>query len=255
MQVLAVLQARVNSTRLPGKVLMPILGQAMLAHQIKRLQEVKQFQKIIIATSKQTSDDAIEELSQHLNVECYRGELDDVLDRYYQASKNAKAQHVVRVTGDCPLIDSKIIEAVVEMHINSQYDYTSNIEPATFPDGLDVEVFKFSTLEKTWHEAKKTSEREHVTLYIRNHPELFSQQNFSYHEDLSHLRWTVDEPEDFDFVTKVYQALYPKKAFFDVNDILQLLKENPYLQTINEKFTRNEGLMKSLAEEKESGDE
>mgnify|MGYP001942273858 CR=1 FL=1 len=253
MQVLAILQARFNSTRLPGKVLKPILGKAMLAQQVERLQQVKSVDKLIIATSSQASDDVIEQLCQKLAVNCYRGSLDDVLDRYYQASKNHQAQHIVRITGDCPLIDIDIVEQVVNMHTTSNFDYTSNIQPATFPDGLDVEIFKFSALEKAWLGANKPSEREHVTLYIRNNPDLYNCQNFTHTKDLSHLRWTVDEPEDFDFVTKVYQALYQKKPFFNYSDIISLLIEQPHLQTINQKYIRNEGLLKSQAQDKELG--
>lgn len=251
MQVLMVLQARVSSTRLPSKVLKPILGKPMLAHQILRLKKVKLVDKIVVATSVQRDDDDIEKLCNKLKIECYRGKLDDVLDRYYQACLAYKPTHVVRVTGDCPLIDSDIIDQVIKLHLDNNYDYSSNCAPPTLPDGLDVEIFTFSALEKAWLTSKLPSEREHVTLFIRNNPDLFSMQNFSYHNDLSTLRWTVDEAADFEFVTQIYEALYPKNKYFNLRDILTLLQERPNLSTINQHFNRNEGLIKSLMKDKE----
>ena len=201
---------------------------------------------MIIATSEHSSDDGIATLCQTLNIDCFRGSLTDVLDRYYQAAKQYSASHVVRLTGDCPVIDHQIIDQVIALHLNSHVDYTANCEPPTLPDGLDVEVFTFKALEHAWHESKKPSEREHVTLFIRNNPELFICQNYRYKEDLSYLRWTVDEPEDFKFITKVYQELYQHKPDFLLKDILLLLAQQPTLKNINKKFTRNEGLKKSI---------
>jgi len=255
MRVLMILQARFSSTRLPGKVLKPILGQAMLAHQITRLQQATLFDKLIVATSKLSSDDGIAELCDKMNIEFYRGELDDVLDRYYQASIQYHPKHIVRVTGDCPLIDSDIIDQVIDMHIHSDYDYTSNCIPPSLPDGLDVEVFTFEALKKAWQESRKVSDREHVTPFMRNNPASFTVQNYFYRENHSHLRWTVDEPEDFEFVTCVYQALYEEIPYFKLKDILALLEKEPSLQLINQKFKRNEGLLKSQAKEKELGDD
>jgi spore coat polysaccharide biosynthesis protein SpsF len=251
MQVLMILQARYNSSRLPGKVLKPILGKPMLAHQIERLQTVQHCNKLIVATSKMSSDDAIEQLCKYLAVDCYRGDLDDVLDRYYQASIPYNPDHIVRVTGDCPLIDSEIVDQVINFHINSQFDYTSNCIPPTLPDGLDVEVFTYSALKEAWLNSKLPSEREHVTPYIRNNPQSFSVQNFFYKQDYSHLRWTVDEAEDFELVTEIYQALYIKKPNFGLNDILTLLDSTPNLTHINQKYKRNEGFIKSQAKDKE----
>lgn len=245
-KVIAILQARMTSSRLPGKVLKPILGKPMLAHQIARVQQAENIDHLIIATSEHSSDDEIASLCQSLNIDCFRGSLTDVLDRYYQAANQYSATHVVRLTGDCPIIDHKIIDQVIALHLNSRFDYTANCEPPTLPDGLDVEVFTFKALEYAWQKSKKPSEREHVTPFIRNNPDLFMCQNYRYKEDLSYLRWTVDEPEDFDFITKVYQELYQHKPDFLLTDILLLLAQQPTLKNINKQFIRNEGLIKSI---------
>ncbi|MDB4281777.1 glycosyltransferase family protein [Paraglaciecola sp.] len=248
-----ILQARVSSTRLPGKVLKLIIGKAMLAHQIARVQRAKLVDKIIIATSEDRSDDAIAQLCEHLSIPCFRGNLLDVLDRFYQASLAFPSEVIVRLTGDCPLIDSDIIDEVIDAHLNGSNNYTSNCEPASFPDGLDVEVFNYSALKTTWTNAKKPSEREHVTLFIRNHPELFSCGSVQHDTDLSNLRWTVDEKEDFIFVEQIYQALYRPNPAFTFNDILHYLEQYPDVAKINQSFTRNEGLLTSEKKDKEQG--
>jgi len=248
-----ILQARMSSSRLPNKVLKPLLGKAMLAHQLDRLQRTKLVDNIIVATSNETNDDAIAQLCDELNINCFRGSLDDVLDRYYQASQQFPSEHIVRITGDCPLIDPAVIDEVIALHQVQGSDYTSNCQPATFPDGLDVEVFTRSALSLAWQQAKKPSEREHVTAYIRNNSESFKQVNYSHHVNLSHYRWTVDEPEDFELIDKIYQNLYPKKPRFGLTDVLELLQQQPELTKINQQFTRNEGLIKSLIKDKELG--
>ncbi len=248
-ETLIILQARMSSSRLPNKVLMPILTKPMLAHQIARLSKVKTPHKLIIATSEQSSDDAIAALCEQLNVACYRGSLDDVLARYYHAARHAndhkKIKHIVRLTGDCPLIDADIIDKVISLYLSKKVDYCSNCAPATLPDGLDVEVFSLAALKKAYQLAKKPSEREHVTPFLRNNPQLFSTINYTHQPDLSHFRWTVDEPEDFELVTKIYQALYPKNANFSLTDILVLIEEQPLLSQINQSIMRNEGIIKS----------
>ena len=252
-EILIILQARMSSSRLPNKVLMPILGKPMLAHQVDRLSKLKTPHKLIIATSTQASDDPIaqlcEQLSQQHNLSCFRGPLNDVLARYYQAavkfSENKINTNIVRITGDCPLIDSEIIDKVIELFLTSNCDYCSNCTPATLPDGLDVEIFSFSALEKAYQLAKQPSEREHVTPFMRNNPQLFTIDNYNHHPDLSHYRWTVDNPEDFELITNIYQALYPNNPDFNLADILQLMQQQPELSKINQQFIRNEGLITS----------
>lgn len=257
--ILIILQARMSSSRLPGKVLKEILGKPMLEHQLQRLSHISTPHQLIVATSDNTSDNAIEALCRQLNVGCYRGDLDDVLTRYYHAAQSVnqdkKIKHIVRITGDCPLIDANIIDEVITHYINQQVDYCSNCAPPTLPDGLDVEIFSFTALKQAFEQAIQPSEREHVTPFIRNNPQLFSTANYRYQTDLSHLRWTVDEPEDFDFVTQVYHNLYNKKMYFTMNDILLLLSKQPSLKNINNNYHRNEGLSRSLIEDKEQAHE
>ena len=246
---LIILQARLSSSRLPGKVLKQILGKPMLERQLQRLSHIKTPHQLLIATSNEDSDLAIVKLSQQLNIDCFQGDLEDVLSRYYHAAlsadKDNKIKHIVRLTGDCPLIDPNIIDEVISLYLAKQVDYCSNCDPATLPDGLDIEIFSLKALKIAYKQATLPSEREHVTPYIRNNPLLFSKVNYLYHSDFSHLRLTVDEPEDFELVTKIYESLYPKKPMFNLDDILTLLKKRPSLTHINQKFIRNEGLVKS----------
>lgn len=248
--ILAILQARVSSSRLPGKVLKPILGKPMLVHQIERVLQSQRIDQLIVATSADKSDDDLENMCRQINIPYFRGSLNDVLDRFYQAAKIWQPQHVVRLTGDCPLIDPEIIDAMIDYYLAGGYDYASNAVQSTFPDGLDVEIFRFFNLETVWKEASLPSQREHVTPFIHQQPERFRIGQYRNTEDLSHLRWTVDEPEDFALVTRIYEALYPINPEFRMTDVLELLQQRPDLAAINQKFERNEGLKKSLNEDR-----
>ncbi len=247
--IVALLQARYSSTRLPGKVLKPILGQPMLARQIERLRRARACQTLVVATSDHPEDSAIAELCRSLGVACHRGSLTDVLDRMYQAALPYSPSHVVRLTGDCPLADWTVIDRVVDLAMEGDYDYASNTIPPTFPDGLDVEVMRFQSMQTAWREATLPSEREHVCPFLHTRPERFRLGNLSNPQDLSGLRWTVDEPADFDFVSAVYEALYPGNSAFTTADILDLTRRAPELSGINQGYLRNEGYLKSLAED------
>lgn len=244
--ILALLQARVSSSRLPNKVLRPILGRPMLALQIERILRTQGIDKLVIVTSTEPEDDTIEQLCMTIGVECFRGSLNDVLDRFYQAAKLYKPNHVVRLTGDCPLADPEVIERLIRFHLNGNYDYTSNALEPTYPDGLDAEVMRFSILEKAWCEASSNACREHVTLFLYQNPQLFRIGIEKNLVDLSHLRWTVDELADFELVEKIYRKFYLCHPHFAMQDILYFLEEYPELKTLNTIFKRNEGLEKSL---------
>ncbi|MES2353791.1 MAG: glycosyltransferase family protein [Pseudomonadota bacterium] len=246
MNILAILQARTSSTRLPGKVLKPILGRPMIERQIERLRRAKNFDRLIVATSDDANDSALAELCAELSVDCFRGSLNDVLDRFYQAALPHQPQHVVRLTGDCPLADPGLIDAVIAMHIANGNDYTANCLQATFPDGLDVEVVRFSALAEAWREARLPSQREHVLPFIHSAPERYQIGHYRNDVDLSNLRWTVDEPGDYDLVSHIYEALYPANPAFTTADILMLLEKEPVLRTLNTHYVRNEGFLKSL---------
>jgi spore coat polysaccharide biosynthesis protein SpsF len=244
--MLAILQARCSSSRLPNKVLKPLLGVPMLARQIERVKRAKLIDKLIVATSEDVSDDPLAELCSDLHIPCFRGSLHDVLDRYYQAASIYTPDDVVRLTGDCPLADPSVIDMVIQEHLMSGADYTANCVQPSFPDGLDVEVFKFAVLKQAWEEAKLSSQREHVTLFIHRQPERFQLHHVRSGQDLSHLRWTVDNPEDFDLVSRIYSSLYPQNPHFTTADVLALLDEDVALANINQHLERNEGLQKSL---------
>lgn len=251
MRVLAILQARVSSTRLPGKVLKPLLGKPMLIRQIERIKRCRLIDKLVVATSVDSSDDALADVLSQAGIACFRGSLDDVLERFYQAAKPYQPEHVVRLTGDCPLADSILIDEAINAHLVSGADYTSTALNPTYPDGLDVEVIRFAALERAWREGSLPSEREHVTPYIYRHPELFHLMSVEQAENMSTLRWTVDEPADFAFVERVYSELYPVNPVFVMDDVLALLKRRPEFLGINAQFERNEGFKKSLLADKQ----
>ncbi len=247
--MIAILQARFSSSRLPGKVLEDILGEPMIFRQIERALRSGRIEGLIVATSSDVSDDPLADMCRRKGIECFRGNLDDVLDRFYHSALQCGPDHIVRITGDCPLLDPDVMDRIIEKHFEDNFDYTSNTAPPTFPDGLDVEVFRFSALADAWREAKLPSEREHVTPYIRNNPDRYRMGNLLNGEDLSSLRWTVDEKRDLDFVRRVYEYLHPEKPAFGMKDVLNLLKQKPELMEINGGIARNEGYFKSLRED------
>lgn len=250
--IAAVLQARFTSTRLPGKILKPILGKPLLALELERVLRASNLDHVVLATSQDVSDDAVESLVNQINnpnLSCFRGSLDDVLDRFYRAAKPLNPDYVVRLTGDCPLIDPSLIDQVIALHKMGGYDYTSNVHPPTFPDGLDVEVMTWRAAEEAWKKATLKSEREHVTPFLHSQPSRFRIGNLTNTEDLSALRWTVDTPEDFEVVTRIYQALYPINPRFTTSDICLWLAENPEVASLNRRFHRNEGYEKSIRDD------
>jgi spore coat polysaccharide biosynthesis protein SpsF len=250
--ILALIQARFSSTRLPGKVLRPILGKPMLLHQLERVRAARMPDRVAVATSRDRSDDPVAFLCEEAGFPCFRGDLEDVLDRFYRAAEAlGPAEQVIRLTGDCPLADPAVIDAVAERHLAEGNDYTSNVMPPTFPDGLDVEILRLEALKRAWREAELPSQREHVTPYVNRHPNLFRIGNLANGEDLSALRWTVDEPEDFEFVSRIYGELYPTNPRFGMGDVLELLAREPEWASVNRRFLRNEGMAKSLERDRE----
>ena len=248
--IVAVIQARMGSRRLPGKVLLDLKGKPDLWHVVTRVSRAKKIDKIVVATTTLPEDCQIEELCQRENIDVFRGSVDDVLDRFYQAVSNLqkqgnKIEFVVRITADCPLIDPEIIDAVIDRIKEGNYDYVSNVIPPTYPDGLDVEVFTVNALKDAYEHAQLTSDREHVTPFIINSGSL-KKSNISHSVDLSSLRWTLDEPEDYEFIRQIFNYLYDQNPRFTMSDVLHLLTTHPELQRINKKFLRNEGYQRSL---------
>lgn len=230
--IAGIIQARMGSTRLPGKVLMKISKYPMLWHVISRVQQASILDHVVVATSEAEADEPVVTLCREIETACFRGSEDDVLDRFYQTAHAIDADIIVRVTADCPLLDPNVLEKTVELFQASPCDYASNTIDRTFPDGLDVEVFSFTALAQAWGEAQLMSEREHVTSYIWKNPELFNIQQYTQDQSLSHLRWTVDEPEDMEFVRCVYKHLYQPGHTFLMEDVVKLLEEHPELLAI-----------------------
>jgi len=247
-KVVAIIQARMSSSRLPGKVLMPLANKPVLAHIVERLSYCKMIDKIVVATTNEVSDDLVADYCDNNNIDCYRGSLEDVLDRYYQTAKIHHADPIVRITGDCPVIDPVVVDAVITGYLSGEYDcYGLGGE---FPDGLDCTVFSFSAIEKAWKEAKLQSEREHVGPYIENNPHLFRNGALELFQGLSQQRWTLDELNDYELLSKIFNELYRLDSPFLTHEILQFIQNNPDLLAINSKIVRNEGYLKSLQEDK-----
>ncbi|MCD6248974.1 MAG: glycosyltransferase family protein [candidate division Zixibacteria bacterium] len=236
--ILGILQARMSSSRLPGKVLKTIMNRPMLELQLERLSRVKRMDKLIVATSDQPDDAPIAELCERLGVDCFRGSLHDVLERYYQAALEYQPDYIVRLTGDCPVTDPDVIDHVIDSCVSGQYDYVSNTIIPTYPHGLDVEVFPFASLEKAQKVAQLPYQREHVTPYLYQNPEIFNVANVTNSTNLSVWRWTVDEPEDFELISAIYEALYPNDPEFGTMDIVKFLKDHPEIAVINSKHQR-----------------
>jgi spore coat polysaccharide biosynthesis protein SpsF len=221
--VLAILQARMSSRRLPGKVLAPVLGQPMIQRQIERIRRSTELDKLVVATSSGRDDDAIAALCDGIGQPCFRGLLDDVLGRFVGALDSyGPADHVVRLTADCPLIDWTIIDRCVREHIATASDYTSNAIVRTFPDGLDVEVIRAAALRAADAEAQDRESREHVTPFVYSKPDRFQITHVTQPDDLAALRWTVDRPDDLAFVREVYASLYDRNPRFTSDDVLNL---------------------------------
>lgn len=252
MKIIAVTQARYGSSRLPGKVLKTVNGKTLLQLHLERILQSSKIDELIVATTVENEADAIETLAHKMGLKAYRGSINDVLDRFYQAVKNEQPDYVVRITSDCPLIDATVIDAVIEACLANNCDYCSNTINPTYPDGVDVEVMKFSALEKAWKEAVLTSEREHVTPYIWKNSTakggtLFKGISFENKQDYSGYRLTVDEAADFELISKLVTAIGDDKGWEEYVSYLDAHKE---LFEINAYIKRNEGLMKSFAQDK-----
>jgi len=246
--LVAIIQGRMGSTRLPGKILMEVMRRPLLSYQIERLRLSKLIARIIVATTTNAEDDPVVELAQGEKLEIYRGSEHDVLDRYYQAAKTFSAEHVMRLTADCPLIDIDICDRISNEYFTSGSDYVRTGE--TFAEGVDCEIMSFKALERSWRNAKLTSEREHVTLYIRNHTDQFTVKTLENETDDSKYRITVDEEADFHVVEAILKNLYIRaRSYFGIEAIKKFLKANPDIYALNANIVRNEGLLKSLAED------
>ncbi|MEG8947856.1 glycosyltransferase family protein [Rosettibacter firmus] len=235
--ITAIIQARVGSTRLPNKIFKEVCGKPILWHVVNRVSKSKIINNIIVATTNLKDDDVTENFCKENNILYHRGSSEDVLSRYYEAAQKFNGDLILRITSDCPLIDPKIIDKMLAefliLYEKEKLDYMSNSIVRTFPRGLDTEIFPLSVLEKVHFEAKEKYEREHVTPYIYQHPEIFKIKNYANEIDYSYYRWTLDTAEDLELIKIIYESLYNKKEIFLFDDILKLFNERPELIEIN----------------------
>jgi len=247
-----ILQARVGSTRFSNKVLADILGESMIWWVMHRVEKAKTPNIFILATTLNPEDDALVPIVEKKGWNLFRGSEEDVLDRYYQAAKFYTLDAIIRITGDCPLIDCKIIDKIADRFLKNSVDYATNTLKLTYPDGMDVEVFSYNALEKMWKEARLPSEREHVTPYIRKNPHLFELLNIENSKNLAHIRLSVDYEEDLELIREIYKALYKPGEIFHLDEIMSFLDKNPHLLEINRHIPINEGYLKSLREDEDA---
>jgi spore coat polysaccharide biosynthesis protein SpsF len=233
----AILQARVSATRLPGKVLMPVLGRPILSYNIERIRRAKTVKRVIVATTENREDDAIQRLCESESVPVFRGSEADVLDRIYRCMKLFGMERCAKLTADNPLVDPAVIDQVIGFDLAraGDYDYVSNNHPPTWQDGQEVEVFNASALEAAWLEATQPFQREHVTPFIWDQPERFRLGNVARAEDRWYrdYRWTLDYPEDYAFVKAVFETLYPARPDFGTEDVMELLRRQPEIHALN----------------------
>ena len=242
MTTIAIVQARMTSTRFPGKVLADLLGEPMVIRQLERISRSAVIDRIVLATSSDPTDDVLAEVATQHGIDVVRGDLNDVLKRFTQVMDIYNPDVVVRLTADCPLASPQVIDKVMEHFQSSHADYVSNTMSPTYPDGLDVEVVKAEVLRKVAELSNDAAEREHVTLGVYRRPELIKIENVENETDLSNLRWTVDTEEDFEFIQKIYEDLYPKNPNFDMDSVLDYLLRNPESNRTTSDAKRNAAL-------------
>ena len=247
MKPVVIIQVRMGSTRLPGKVLKKLNGITVLESLLNQLNYSKLLNDKIIATTSNLEDDVIVNFCKSKEIKCFRGSQDDVLDRYYNCAKKFSINTILRITSDCPLMDPQVVDNVIDFYLKNSYDYVNNFHKRTYPYGNDVEIFSLKVLEKVWEKATKPSEREHVTPYIYNNPDEFSLGWIENKENLSEFHWTVDRKEDLIFVQKIFKKISKRPIL--MKDIIDVIKDDPSLLEINKNTNPNEGYLKSIKEE------
>ena len=238
--ITAIIQARISSTRLPGKIMTRFSGNTLLGHIIGRISYSKYLSKIIVATTENPADDKLVEWLKTNNIEYFRGSESDVLNRYYATAKKFNANHIARITSDDPFKDPHIIDDVAQLYFENSLDFAFNNKPPSFAEGLDTEIFSFSALSIAETNAVDPFEREHVTQHFYRNPEKFSQKNLISSKDFSHLRWTIDTEQDLLMTKMVYENLYKPGQIFLADDILSLIERNPQIPLINQNVKRSD---------------
>jgi spore coat polysaccharide biosynthesis protein SpsF len=236
MKIVSTIEARMTSSRLPGKVLKPILGKPTLELLIERLRRAKHVQEIVVATTINSTDDPVEALTRRLGVHCFRGSEEDVLDRVLKAAKSVQADIIVEITGDCPLVEPQVVDQVVDAYLAHKVDYVSNHLKHTFPLGLITQVFSVKILQEVADTTQDPADREHVSLHIYEHPEKYRLHNVESHlpPEYADIRLTVDTPKDYQLIRTIYENLYPSNPSFTLWDVLAFLKQRPELLQINQ---------------------
>lgn len=241
----AIIQARLSSTRFPRKIFAEICNKPLIWHIVERLRYSKSISDVVLATTENPVDDELVEWGKNNNLKVFRGSEDDVLSRYYFAAIEFNADTILRITSDDPFKDPYVIDSVYRMYVDEQLDFAYNNNPPSFPEGLDTEIFSFSSISKAFHNSKDPFEREHVTQYFYRNPGFFKQKNFSYISDLSYLRLTIDTQEDFLMASIIYEKLYKENQIFKLNDIVNFIEKNQYLTIINQNVKRSSMYLKN----------
>jgi len=253
--IAVIIQARMSSTRLPEKIMLEVCGKSLLEHMILRIKKSKKIDKILVATTINKKDDVIEKFCKQKQIEYFRGPEDDVLSRYKLASDYLNSDTIVRICSDCPLLDSNIVDDVINIFQKGNYDYVNNLVPLprTYPDGLLVEVFSSKVLNESYVEAKKPSDREHVTFFMWNQPKRYNIYRLDYKEDLSKYRFNLDYSEDFIVIKAIYESLYPNNSNFLMRDIINWLNNHPEIMNINSHIKSNQGWKSAFKKDRELG--
>lgn len=240
-KIVSTIECRMTSSRLPGKVLLDAIDhKSMLEIMVERVKQVRQVDEIVIATTLNPQDDPIEALARKLTISCFRGSEEDVLSRVLNAARNAKADCIVELTGDCPLIDVEIVSQIIDLYLFNECDYASNCEPHTYPIGMDTQVFSYKALEEADKKGRTQEDREHVSWYIRQNPDRFRLLTLIAPPSLHYpdVQVTLDEADDYKLMKKILEKLYPMNKYFSCYDILKLLRENLELLEINKAVRR-----------------
>lgn len=239
--IVTVIQARTGSTRLPNKVLRPLAGKPLLVRMVERVTAARLAGTVVVATTREPADDPLVAVCRDAGLNCYRGDSSDLLDRHYQAGKLYQASAVIKIPSDCPLIDPRIIDRVIAHYLAHRggYDFVSNLHPATYPDGNDVEIMSMPALEIAWREARRPLEREHTTPFLWENPDRFRLANVPWETGLDYSmshRWTIDYEADYQFIAAVYDALYSSERHFTLEEILAFLSTHPEIGAINQRY-------------------
>ena len=239
--IVTIIQTRTGSTRLPNKVLRPLAGKPLLARMVERVLAARSAGKVVVATTTDASDDPIVAICEQEGFACFRGDANDLLDRHYQAGLHFNATTVIKIPSDCPLIDPRVIDRIIGYYLDhpGEFDYVSNLHPATYPDGNDVEIMTMAALEAAWREATRPLEREHTTPYLWENPARFRIGNVIWEKGLDYSmshRWTIDYEADYQFIAAVYDALYPNDPLFRLEDVLHYSAAHPEVEALNQQY-------------------